>query len=157
MERSFLRNGRTHYGPSSPWERHVLSPSRRFAWQICREGTHAVRAAIQRSQGSLATLSRELGINPKTVSKWRKRTTVEDLKTGPRAPRSTVLTQAEEAMIIASRGTHCCLWTTASMLCNRRSRIHWLTGYRAAMSREADAVSPSSLPETAWDFTLSGC
>jgi transposase-like protein len=48
--------------------------------------THAVRAAIQRSQASLATLSRELGINPKTVAKWRKRTTVEDLKTGPKAP-----------------------------------------------------------------------
>ena len=40
--------------------------------------THAVRAAIQRSQASLATLSRELGINPKTVAKWRKRQTVED-------------------------------------------------------------------------------
>ncbi len=35
--------------------------------------THAVRAAIQRSQASLSTLSRELGINPKTVAKWRKR------------------------------------------------------------------------------------
>ncbi|MDX5349550.1 MAG: IS481 family transposase, partial [Paracoccaceae bacterium] len=41
--------------------------------------THAVRAAIQRSQASLAKLSRELGINPKTVAKWRKRETVEDM------------------------------------------------------------------------------
>ena len=49
--------------------------------------THAVRAAIQRSQASLAQLSKELGINPKTVAKWRKRATVEDLKTGPREPR----------------------------------------------------------------------
>ena len=40
--------------------------------------THAVRAAIQRSQASLAQLSKELGINPKTVAKWRKRATVED-------------------------------------------------------------------------------
>lgn len=60
--------------------------------------THAVRAAIQRSQASLAQLSKELGINPKTVAKWRKRATVEDLKTGPKKPRSTVLTEAEEAM-----------------------------------------------------------
>ena len=51
--------------------------------------THAVRAAIQRSQASLATLSQELGINPKTVAKWRKRATVEDLKTGPKAPHSS--------------------------------------------------------------------
>ena len=50
--------------------------------------THAVRAAIQRSQASLATLSRELGINPKTVAKWHKRATVDDLKTGPKEPRS---------------------------------------------------------------------
>jgi len=65
--------------------------------------THAIRAAIQRSQASLATLSRELGINPKTVAKWRNRTTVEDLKTGPKAPHSTTLTEAEEAMVVAFR------------------------------------------------------
>ena len=46
--------------------------------------THAVRAAIQRSQAWLSQLSRELGINPKTVAKWRKRATVEDMKTGPK-------------------------------------------------------------------------
>jgi transposase-like protein len=68
-----------------------------------RHTTHAVRAAIQRSQASLATLSRELGINPKTVAKWRKRATVEDLKTGPKAPHSTTLTKAEEAIVVAFR------------------------------------------------------
>ena len=65
--------------------------------------THAVRAAIQRSQALLSTLSRELGINPKTVAKWRKRATVEDLKTGPKDPHSTTLTQAEEAAVVAFR------------------------------------------------------
>jgi hypothetical protein len=64
--------------------------------------THAVRAAIQRSQASLATLSRELGINPKTVAKC-KRATVEDMKTGPKAPHSTTLSEAEEAMVVAFR------------------------------------------------------
>ena len=54
-------------------------------------------------QASLATLSRELGINPKTVAKWRKRVTVEDLKTGPKAPHSTTLSEAEEAMVVAFR------------------------------------------------------
>ena len=63
--------------------------------------THAVRAAIQRSQASLAQLSQELGINPKTVPKWPKRQTVEDLKTGPKEPRSTVLSEAEKATIVA--------------------------------------------------------
>lgn len=65
--------------------------------------THAVRAAIQRSQASVAELSRELGINPKTVAKWRKRKTVEDQKTGPKEPRSTVLSEEEEAMVVAFR------------------------------------------------------
>ena len=63
--------------------------------------THAVRAAIQRSQASIAELSRELGLNPKTVAKWRKRQTVEDRKTGPKEPRSTILSEEEEAMIEA--------------------------------------------------------
>ena len=60
--------------------------------------TYAVRAAIQRSQASLSQLSAELGINPKTVAKWRKCATVEDLKTEPKEPRSTVLMEAEEAL-----------------------------------------------------------
>ena len=48
-------------------------------------------------------MSKELGINPKTVAKWRKRATVEDQKTGPKEPRSSVLTEAEEAMVVAFR------------------------------------------------------
>ena len=63
--------------------------------------THAVRAAIQQSQASLSTLSRELGINQKTVAKWHKRATVDDLKTGPKARHPTTLTEAEEAAIVA--------------------------------------------------------
>lgn len=48
-------------------------------------------------------MSRELGINPKTVAKWRKRETLEDRKTGPKEPRTTVLSEAEEAMIVGFR------------------------------------------------------
>lgn len=62
---------------------------------------HALRAAIQRSKASLTQVSNELGIKPKTVARWRRRQTVEDLKSGPREPRSTVLTEAEEATIVA--------------------------------------------------------
>lgn len=65
--------------------------------------THAVRVAIQRSQASIAELSRELGINPKAVAKWRKRQTVEDQKTGPKEPHSTVLSEEEEVMVVAFR------------------------------------------------------
>lgn len=69
----------------------------------CATTTHAIRAAIQRSQASNAELSRELGINPKTVAKWRKRQTVEDRKTGPKEPRSTVLSEDDEAVVVAFR------------------------------------------------------
>ncbi len=69
----------------------------------CAATTHAVRAAIQRSKASITALSRTCGINPRTVQKWRKRATVEDLKTGPKTPRSTVLSEDEEAIIVAFR------------------------------------------------------
>ncbi len=65
--------------------------------------TAAVRRAIQHSQESLRTLARRYGINPKTVAKWRKRSSVADLRTGPRSPRSTVQSVEEEAMIVAFR------------------------------------------------------
>src|ERR1700751_543384 len=63
----------------------------------------AVRRAIQHSQESLRTLARRHGINPKTVAKWRKRCSVVDLRTGPKQPRSTVLTVQEEAVVVAFR------------------------------------------------------
>ncbi len=65
--------------------------------------THAVRAAIQRSKASIQALSGRYGINPKTVAKWRKRTSLEDRPMGPRAPHSTVLSADEETLIVAFR------------------------------------------------------
>ena len=65
--------------------------------------TEAVRRAIQHSQESLRTLARRYGINPKTVAKWRKRTSVADRRTGPNEPKATVLSVEEEAVIIAFR------------------------------------------------------
>jgi 2,4-dienoyl-CoA reductase-like NADH-dependent reductase (Old Yellow Enzyme family) len=46
--------------------------------------TAAVRRAIQHSQESLIALSKRHGINPKTVAKWKRRTSVSDLPTGPK-------------------------------------------------------------------------
>jgi len=65
--------------------------------------THAVRALIQRSAASDAALSRELGINIKTVAKWRKRESVEDAAMGPKEARSTVLSVEEEAICVTFR------------------------------------------------------
>ena len=69
----------------------------------CATTTEAVRRAIQHSQESLRTLAKRHGINPKTVAKWKKRTSVSDLPTGPKDAGSTVLTVEEEAVIIAFR------------------------------------------------------
>src|SRR2546423_3682658 len=63
----------------------------------------AVRRAIQRSQESLGTVAKRHGINPKTVAKWRKRSFVADLPTGPKQPSSTVLSIEEEAIVVAFR------------------------------------------------------
>mgnify|MGYP001355635149 CR=1 FL=1 len=65
--------------------------------------TEAIRRAIQDSQESLRALSKRYGINQKTVAKWKKRTSVADLPTGPKAPHSTVLSPEEEAIIVAFR------------------------------------------------------
>lgn len=68
--------------------------------------THAVKAAIQRSQAPLSQRGSELGINPKTVANWHKRATVEDMKAGPPEPSSTVLNKARKAMIVAFPKAH---------------------------------------------------
>src|SRR5436305_7915668 len=65
--------------------------------------TEAVRRAIQHSQASLRTLAKRYGIDPKTVAKWKRRTTVADQRTGPKDPRSTVLSVEEEAVVVAFR------------------------------------------------------
>jgi len=65
--------------------------------------THAVRAAIQRSKATIAQLSEQYDLNPKTVMKWRKRSSVEDMPMGPKDVRSTVLSVAEEALCVAFR------------------------------------------------------
>ena len=52
-----------------------------------RTATRACRAAVQRTQALFAQLSQDLGLNPNTLSNWRKRATVDDNKTGPTGPR----------------------------------------------------------------------
>ena len=62
-------------------------------------GTEPVRRAIQNSEESLRALSARYGINQITVAKWRKRTSVADVPTGPKDAKSIVLSVEDEAMI----------------------------------------------------------
>jgi transposase InsO family protein len=65
--------------------------------------TEAVRRAIQHSQESLRALAKRYGINQKTVAKWKKRSSVADVPTGPKEAHSTVLSLADEAVVVAFR------------------------------------------------------
>jgi transposase InsO family protein len=65
--------------------------------------TPRVRAELQAAQGSTRALAARHGLNPKTVAKWRGRAGTADAPMGPRRPRSTVLTEAEEAIVVEFR------------------------------------------------------
>src|ERR671921_1106748 len=65
--------------------------------------TPRVRAELQAAQGTTRALAARHGLNPKTVAKWRKRATTADAPMGPRRARSTVLTEAEEAIVVEFR------------------------------------------------------
>ncbi|NKM16212.1 IS481 family transposase, partial [Rhizobium laguerreae] len=63
--------------------------------------TEAIRRAIQNSEASLRALSKRYGVNQKTIAKWKRRTSLADLPTGPKDPHSTILSLEEEAVIVA--------------------------------------------------------
>ena len=69
----------------------------------CARTTEAVRREIQNSKESLKALSERLGLNYKTVLKWKRRDFVHDMPMGPKDPHSTVLTREEEAICVAFR------------------------------------------------------
>ncbi len=69
------------------------------------KATHAIRKDIQRSSASAAQLSRRYNLNPKTVRKWRRRSSVEDERMSAKQPSSTSLWDLEESAAIIFRGT----------------------------------------------------
>jgi transposase InsO family protein len=65
--------------------------------------TPRVRAELQAAQEATRALAARYGLNPKTVAKWRRRTGTADAPMGPRRPRSSVLTEAEEVIVVEFR------------------------------------------------------
>jgi transposase InsO family protein len=65
--------------------------------------TARIRAQIQSSQEPIATLARRLGLDRKTVRKWRSRSSICDLPMGPTQRKSAVLSEVEEAAVVAVR------------------------------------------------------
>src|SRR5215212_10233565 len=94
------------YGPGLSWCTLLVGMEGCAMGQVLHGSartTAAVRRAIQHSQESLRVLAKRHGINPKTVAKWKKRPSVQDERTGPKEPRSTVLSIDEEAIVVAFR------------------------------------------------------
>ena len=108
----------------------------------CARTTAAVRRTIQHSQKSLNALAEQYGINPKPVAKWKKRAFANDAPMGPKEVRSTVLTQEEEAAIVAFRK-----YTAAAGRLPVRL---------AAQHPASNAIFPASLPATAWHQPVAG-
>src|SRR3712207_4811792 len=65
--------------------------------------TRRIGAEPQRWQETPPPPPARSGLNPKRVQKGRKRPTTADQPMGPKRPRSTTLTEAEEAIIVAFR------------------------------------------------------
>jgi transposase InsO family protein len=108
--------------------------------------TEAVRRAIQHCQASLRALAKRYGINQKTVRKWKARDCVADLRTGPKEPRSTVLSVEEEAIVIAFRHT---LLPLDDCLYALQATIPHLT--RSSLHRCLQRHGLSRLPEVEGD------
>ena len=68
----------------------------------CATTTPATRRLIQQSTESLQTLAKRFGTDPKTVAKWRSRTSTEEAVWGHK-PASTLFTPAEEAVCVLFR------------------------------------------------------
>jgi len=78
----------------------------RYGKRSSRQRPHdaVLRAEFQASQESTRSLAARYGVNAKkTVKKWRSRTTMAGAPMGPKTPKSTVLTPAEEAIVVAFR------------------------------------------------------
>ncbi len=69
----------------------------------CARTTPRIRAELQGSKESARSLARRYGLNPNTVAKWKGRPNTLDAPMGPRRPHSTVLTEAQEAIVVEFR------------------------------------------------------
>jgi hypothetical protein len=65
--------------------------------------TPGIRRAIQASAEKNTVLAKRYNVNRKTVGKWKARDTPFDERMGPKNPRSSVLTQKDEAIVLAFR------------------------------------------------------
>ena len=74
-----------------------------------RPTTEKTRREIQLSKESIATLARRFGVNRKTITKWKNRTTCQDAPMGPNVRRSKVLTSKKSKLLLLLESLQACL------------------------------------------------
>jgi hypothetical protein len=79
-----------------------------------------VRRAIQESEEKNIVLAKRYRVDRKTIAKWKARDFVSDERMGPKNPRSSLLSQEDEAIILAYR------WRTRLALNDAYSRLRRL-------------------------------
>jgi hypothetical protein len=71
--------------------------------------TPRIRAELKAAQAPARLLASQYGLDVKTVLKWRNRPETSDAPMGPKS-KNSVLTQAEEAVIVEFRRRPSCHW-----------------------------------------------
>jgi hypothetical protein len=113
----------------------------------CARTTETVRCELQHIQEILRALARRQGVNPKTDAKWPARTDSADPRTGSTEPNSTILSAAEEAVVVAFR--RYTLLPLADCFYSLQPTIPHLT--RSALHRCLKRHGISRLPVTGGD------
>lgn len=101
---------------------------------------------------SLRFPAKQYGIFQMAVAKWKKRTFVADLATGPKAPRSTGLSIEEEAIIVGPcTNTRCGPWMIVCTLCSRQSHTcrspHCIDACSAMASLACPMLTATNAPK----------
>ena len=124
-------------------------PSRRL--HPSARTTRLQRRRIQASQDTDKACAHKMGLNAKTVAKWRRRTSVEDAPRGPKTRPRRALTDEDEVLAVALRQL---TWAPLDVLLARlrpilpdlsRSALYraWV---RWGVSRTPRTVSPPAFP-----------
>ena len=125
--------------------------------------TRAQRRQIQQSEESDRALAARMGVNVKTVAKWRKRASIDDAPMGPkRSPEPSLNPGQEAAAVVLRKLTRASVQRLQWLLLNRISHMTLSTLYRCLRkwrvsslprvfrtkgAREADLFPGASIPK----------
>jgi len=134
--------------PVDPEERRVARKRGRAARRrthSCATTTPRVRRAIQASKEKNNVLAKRYGVSRKTIAKWKGRESTSDERMGPKNPSSNILTDDDEAIVLAYR------WRTRLSLNDSHERLRRLMPklsrsalYRCLKRRGLSRIGPTT-------------